>query len=108
ALDDGRRRGSLSFFTDPARALDGAKVIFLCVQTPNRPDGTVDLSAVVAATGAVARHAIDGSVLVNRTTAPVGTAQYLQRLLALERGGDVAVAVNPEFLAEGTAVRDFL
>jgi len=100
--------GRLSFHTDPAAALPGAEVAFVCVGTPNGPDGRVDLSAVLAATGAVLEHAPDGCVLVNRSTAPVGTAAYLRSLALEARGDQVAVAVNPEFLAEGTAVRDFL
>lgn len=104
----GRDAGRLHFDTDPARALVRAFVTFLCVNTPNRPDGAVDLSAVISATQTVAGFVPAGCVLVNRTTAPVGTARYLRSIVAEQRGGDIEVVSNPEFLAEGTAVRDFL
>jgi UDPglucose 6-dehydrogenase len=100
--------GRLSFHTSPAAALAGAQVAFVCVGTPNGPGGRVDLSFVLAATEAVLEHAPAGCVLVNRSTAPVGTASYLRSLASEARGDEISVAVNPEFLAEGTAVRDFL
>lgn len=106
-LRSGRSSGLLSFHDRPEEAIPLAELSFICVGTLNGPDGGVDLSGVVSATVAVAEHARPGSVLVNRSTSPVGTADYIRSLLA-EGGADVAVAVNPEFLAEGTAVRDFL
>jgi len=107
-VERGRERGLLSFHVDPNEALPGATLIFLCVNTDNSPDGSVNLSAVESAVRAVARSAGPGSVLVNRSTAPVGTAEYVRSLLEELREGAVHVAVNPEFLAEGTAVHDFL
>jgi UDPglucose 6-dehydrogenase len=85
-----------------------ADVIFVCVDTPNRADGAVDLSALVAATRAAARHARPYAVLVNRSTAPVGTSGYAAAIAWEERSSPLSITVNPEFLAEGTAVRDFL
>jgi len=107
-MERGRTRELLSFHVDPAEALSGADLIFLCVNTDNGPDGSVDLSSVESAVRTVSRFASDGSVLVNRSTAPVGTAQYIRSLIEELRGGSLRVAVNPEFLAEGTAVHDFL
>jgi len=98
----------LSFHTDPSAALSQADLVFLCVDTPNDARGSVDLSAVVSATRTAVRHVKDGAVVVNRSTAPVGTAEYIRSILEEQRGDVVDVAVNPEFLAEGTAVRDFL
>jgi UDPglucose 6-dehydrogenase len=107
-LARGRARELLSFHTDPAEALTGATLIFLCVNTENSPNGSVNLSAVESAVHTAARFASDGAVLVNRSTAPVGTAQYVGSLIEELRGSSMRVAVNPEFLAEGTAIRDFL
>jgi UDPglucose 6-dehydrogenase len=107
-LDRGRTRELLSFHADPAEALPGADLTFLCVNTDNGPDGSVDLSSVESAVRTVSRFARPGSVLVNRSTAPVGTAQYIRSSIEELRGSEVQVAVNPEFLAEGTAVHDFL
>ncbi len=60
------------------------------------------------ATRTAARHVKDGAVVANRSTAPVGTAEYIRSILEEQRGDVIDVGVNPEFLAEGTAVRDFL
>jgi UDPglucose 6-dehydrogenase len=107
-LERGRTQELLSFHVDPREALTGAALVFLCVNTENGPDGSVDLSAIESAVRAVSTSASDGSVLVNRSTAPVGTAQYIRALIEELRGSSMHVAVNPEFLAEGTAVHDFL
>jgi UDPglucose 6-dehydrogenase len=107
-LARGRAEGRLSFRADPASALSGAQAIFLCVNTESGPDGSVDLSPIHSAVRSVAEVADPGALLVNRSTAPVGTAEYIRSLTDELRGSPMSVAVNPEFLAEGTAVRDFL
>jgi UDPglucose 6-dehydrogenase len=104
----GLSEGRLSIHHDPTDALHDAELIFVCVGTQPGPYGDVDLSGVVEATIAAARHASAGSVLVNRSTAPVGTAEYIRSIVDEECQSDLAVALNPEFLAEGQAVRDFL
>ncbi|MEP7060178.1 MAG: UDP-glucose/GDP-mannose dehydrogenase family protein, partial [Actinomycetota bacterium] len=102
-------RGELTFHTDAREATAGADIVFICVGTPNLPDGSVDMRGLIDATRAVATHAPAGTAIVSRSTAPVGTASYLRSLVVETRGDDNAcVAVNPEFLAEGTAIRDFL
>jgi UDPglucose 6-dehydrogenase len=101
------RAERVTFHRDPAEALAGTSVVFVCVDTPNKDDGQVDLSAVTAAGRTVARFAGEDALLVNRSTVPVGTAEYLRTLLH-EEARTALVAVNPEFLAEGRAVRDFL
>jgi UDPglucose 6-dehydrogenase len=101
------RSGAISVHATPGDALAGARAVFICVNTPNRADGSVELDAVKAATETAVAHAPSDAVLVNRSTAPVGTAEYL-RSIAEEAGSGLRIAVNPEFLAEGTAVRDFL
>src|SRR5919201_6580523 len=110
ALDDllahGLSRRALSFHTDPSEAIPRARVVFVCVDTPNSGDGSVDLSAIVAAARAVGRHAGRETLLVNRSTAPVGTSEYVRSIVEEEAGIAVPVAVNPEFLAEGSAIRD--
>ena len=106
-LAEGRETGRLTFHTDPEQALAPAKLIFICV--PTWANGhTADLSAVVAAASSVARHANDDAVLINRSTSPVGTLEYIRTLIEEERGSPLSVVSNPEFLAEGTAVADFL
>jgi UDPglucose 6-dehydrogenase len=99
--------GRLTIHEDPADALPAADVIFMCVPTMDGGD-LPDLSRIVAATTAVARYASDDAVLVNRTTSPIGTLQMIRTLLNDEGAASIHVAANPEFLAEGSAVSDFL
>jgi len=100
--------GRLSFHLDQSEAVSGASLIFLCVDTPNTGQGAVDISSLVSAAMGVLQHAEAGAAVVNRSTAPVGTATYLRSLAEEIREGEVAVAVNPEFLAEGAAIGSFL
>ena len=99
--------GRLTVHQDPADALPSADVIFMCVPTTDGED-LPDLSRIVEATTAVARYASDSAVLVNRSTSPVGTLQMIRTLLDDEGAASIHVASNPEFLAEGSAVSDFL
>jgi UDPglucose 6-dehydrogenase len=103
----GVESGRLSFHAEPAEALAQASVAFVCVNTPNGAAG-VDLGAVLATVNSVTSYAPPGTLLVNRSTAPVGTGEYIRSIVQERRGTEVGVAVNPEFLAEGTAVADFL
>jgi UDPglucose 6-dehydrogenase len=100
----------LSFVVGAANAVRNAEFVFLCVQTPPGPDGAADLTALEVAVREIAPVLRPGSVVINKSTVPVGTAAFVERLLG-EAGvpaGSIGVASNPEFLREGTAVRDFL
>jgi UDPglucose 6-dehydrogenase len=100
----------LRFVTGAARAAADAEIIFLCVQTPQGNDGAADLSFVEAVAREIAPVLRPGAVVVNKSTVPVGTTRFVQRVLS-ESGAphdDVSVASNPEFLREGQAVQDFL
>lgn len=87
-----------------------AQVVFIAVGTPPRPDGSADLSAVEAAAAEIARAMTDYTVIVDKSTVPVETGEWVQKTVARinKRGVPFDVASNPEFLAEGTAVADFL
>ena len=105
--------GRIRFTTDPAEAVDGAEVVFICVGTPPRHDGSPDLSYVQAAAAAVAAHATTPVVVAEKSTVPVQTGQRIRQALRLEtqarrRGLHHDVVSNPEFLREGTAVEDTL
>jgi UDPglucose 6-dehydrogenase len=102
---EGRANGRLSFVVGAAAAARGAEFTFLCVQTPSRPDGSADLGWVEAAARELAPVLAPDSVVVNKSTVPVGSVAVVEEALAR---GDVAVVSNPEFLREGSAVRDFL
>ncbi|MEV7598869.1 UDP-glucose/GDP-mannose dehydrogenase family protein [Kitasatospora sp. NPDC089797] len=106
-LDSGR----LSFTTDPAVAAAGAEAHFLCVGTPQRADGTgADLGQVASAVRALAPHLHGRTLVVGKSTVPVGTAEWVERLLRkhVPDDADPEVAWCPEFLREGRAVEDVL
>ena len=83
----------------------GAEFVFLCVPTPQSDDGSADLSYVEAVAKEIAPHLEPGSVIVNKSTVPVGSATGGR---AGTRPPDISVVSNPEFLREGTAVPDSL
>ena len=102
---DGLATGRLEFTASSPAAVEGADFAFLCVPTPMGPGGAADLGAlesVLAEIGPVLPH---GCVLVCKSTVPVGTCARVAELVGRP---DVAVVSNPEFLREGSAVRDFL
>ena len=109
-VEDNVRDGRLSFTTDLAAAVRGADAVFLAVGTPTRRgDGHADLSYVYAAAEQVARAADGRLVLVTKSTVPVGTGREVQRIVRAARPElDIAVASNPEFLREGSAIGDFM
>ncbi|MEO7654619.1 MAG: UDP-glucose/GDP-mannose dehydrogenase family protein [Sphingomicrobium sp.] len=101
-------RGRLSFTTDLAEAVRGAQAVFIAVGTPaRRGDGHADLTFVFEAVRELARHIEPGTVVVTKSTVPVGTGDEIERILAEEGVEGVAVASNPEFLREGAAIADF-
>ena len=104
-LDAGRLRFTGSF----AAVADFADVHFLCVGTPQAAGGHADLGYLDAAVDALAPHLTRKTLLVGKSTVPVGTARLLRAGRARRRpGGEVDLAWNPEFLREGYAVRDSL
>lgn len=98
--------GRLRFTTSLAGGAAFARTHFLCVGTPQRPDSeAADLRFVNAVVDGLAPHLLPGSLVVGKSTVPVGTAAGLGRRLAATTPGS-EVAWNPEFLREGCAVRD--
>ena len=104
-LAEGLASGRLSFTTDAGEATRGADFVFLCLPTPQGADGAADLRFVVEAARQISPHLPRGAVVVTKSTVPVGSASVV--IDALDRP-DVAVVSNPEFLREGTAVKDWL
>jgi UDPglucose 6-dehydrogenase len=99
----------LSFTADLAEAVGSADAVFIAVGTPSRRgDGHADLSYVYEAAREVAA-ALDGfTVVITKSTVPVGTCDEIERIIYDERpDADVAVVSNPEFLREGAAIHDF-
>ena len=102
--------GRLRFTTELSPAVGEADLVFIAVGTPTRRgDGHADLSYVYAAARDVAKHLEGYTVIVDKSTVPVGTARQVARIVREERPeADFDVASNPEFLREGSAVEDSL
>ncbi len=103
------KAGRLSFTTDLKSAVAQADVVFIAVGTPSRRgDGHADLGYVYAAAAEIA-EAIDGfTVVVTKSTVPVGTGDEVERIIReTNPQADFAVVSNPEFLREGAAIEDF-
>jgi UDPglucose 6-dehydrogenase len=100
----------LKFVVGAVEAARTAEFVFLCVPTPPGHDGSADMTIVEDVVREVAPVLRPGSVVITKSTVPVGSTALVERLLG-ESGvpaGAIGVASNPEFLREGTAVRDFL
>jgi UDPglucose 6-dehydrogenase len=102
------RAGRLAFTTDTAEAVREAEIVFLAVGTPSRPDGGADLVALLDAARAVGRALAADTVVVTKSTVPVGTGDLLRETIAQVTAQPFSVASNPEFLKEGDAVNDFM
>ena len=102
--------GRLSFTTNLAEAVKGAELVFIAVGTPARAGhGDADLSFVYMAARELAPLIDDYSVVVVKSTVPVGTGDVVQKIIgSVRRPGTFSVASNPEFRREGVAIRDFL
>lgn len=101
--------GRLSFTIDVASAIRDAEIVFIAVGTPPAADGSADLSAVWAVARTIGEYATGFTVVVDKSTVPVGTAdRVLEVLREAGPGKDFAVVSNPEFLKEGDAVSDFM
>ncbi len=98
----------LSFTTELAEGVAGAEAVFIAVGTPaRRGDGHADLTFVFQAVRELAPLVKPGTVLVTKSTVPVGTGDKIAEILAEVGAECVSVASNPEFLREGAAIRDF-
>lgn len=105
--------GNICFTGESASVIKHSEVIFLCVGTPPKPDGSADLSQIETAVREIVRNAHEDEykLIVVKSTVPVGTSQQLRKLVREEAKGrrlNIEVASNPEFLREGSAVGDFM
>ncbi len=102
--------GRLSFTTDTAAAVKGVDAVFIAVGTPSRRgDGHADLSYVYAAAAEIAAEIDQYTVIVTKSTVPVGTGREVARIIRETRpDAEFDVASNPEFLREGSAIGDFM
>ena len=106
----GIQSGCLKFTTNLKEALNGADAVFIAVGTPSRRgDGHADLSYVFTAAEEIADNLSSSTVVVTKSTVPVGTGRKVQEILKVRRPDlDISVASNPEFLREGSAIEDFM
>jgi UDPglucose 6-dehydrogenase len=104
-VTEGIRSGRLRFVLGAKVASEQAEFHYLCVPTPQGLDGSADLSYIEAAAAEIGPVLAPESVVVNKSTVPVGSTRVVERALGRS---DVFVVSNPEFLREGTAVTDFL
>ena len=101
-------RGRLTFSTDATEGVKDAEAVFIAVGTPaRRGDGHADLTFVFQAVRELAKVIAAGTVVVTKSTVPVGTGDKIEAILREEGVTDVSVASNPEFLREGAAIADF-
>jgi UDPglucose 6-dehydrogenase len=103
------KAGRLDFTTDLAAPVAEAEAVFIAVGTPSRRgDGHADLTYVYAAAREIAKAVCGFTVVITKSTVPVGTGDEVERLIReANPSADVVVASNPEFLREGAAIRDF-
>jgi UDPglucose 6-dehydrogenase len=101
-------RGRLTFTTDLPSAVEDAEAVFIAVGTPaRRGDGHADLTYVFEAVRELAKVIRPGTVVVTKSTVPVGTGDKIEQILREQGVTEVSVASNPEFLREGAAIADF-
>ena len=99
--------GRLSFTTDTPAAAAAAEVVFLCVETPQGEDGKPDLERIRSATRDIAASIRGFTLIVVKSTVPVGTTETLRQLVSSLTEEPFSIACNPEFLKAGSAVSDF-
>lgn len=107
------KAGRISFTTDAGAGIDHAEVVFICVGTPPNPDGSSNLSAVHAVARSIGQSMTRRTVIVDKSTVPVGTGDIVAALIQDELNKrevsiPFAVVSNPEFLKEGAAIDDFM
>lgn len=102
------RDNRLSFTTSLKEGVEGAEIIFLALPTPPGEDGSADLSYVLNSAAELGRLLNTYTIIVNKSTVPVGTSKKVREAIAHQTGLEFDIVSNPEFLREGVAVEDFM
>ena len=104
------KKGRLSFSTSIADSTRKAKIIFICVGTPSRKNGEADLSNIEKVCHEIARHMQSYKLIVEKSTVPVKTGEWVKDTIRFfkKKGVDFDIVCNPEFLREGSAIKDFM
>jgi len=105
-----RQDGRLTFTTDIETGIKDSEAIFICVGTPSREDGSADLTSVEKVSRVIAEHIDSYKLVVEKSTVPVETSDWIKKTINTfkKNGCEFDVASNPEFLREGSAVKDFM
>lgn len=112
-VHDNYKKGSLAFSTDIKQSIEAATIAFIAVGTPMGDDGSADLQYVLAVARSIGAYMNSYTVIVDKSTVPVGTAEKVRQTVQTEldkRGSNLKfdVVSNPEFLKEGAAIKDFM
>jgi UDPglucose 6-dehydrogenase len=102
------KQGRLKFTTSLAEGIENAKIIFLALPTPPGEDGSADLKYILNVSADLSGLLKEYTVVVNKSTVPVGTADKVRGIIAAHAKTEFDVVSNPEFLREGVAVEDFM
>ncbi len=105
------KKKRLNFTSSIKEGIKESKIIFICVGTPTRIDGNSDLSSIEVVIREIAQLSISNKIIVEKSTVPVKTAEYIKKNLDLYKKNKklkFSVVSNPEFLREGSAIKDFL
>lgn len=104
------KKGNLNFTPDLNKAIQSSDVLFVSVNTPQKEDGSADMTFVEGVSRKIAENLNDYKVVVEKSTVPVKTSMWIKKTIIAYKKKDVDfdVASNPEFLREGSAVSDFL
>ncbi|MEZ4572163.1 MAG: UDP-glucose/GDP-mannose dehydrogenase family protein [Thermomicrobiales bacterium] len=102
------KSGRLTFTSDYGDAIPNAEFVFICVDTPSALDGEADMRAVRAAAGMIGSHLTGHTVIIDKSTMPIGAGDVVTDIIAAHKSDDATFGVvsNPEFLREGSAVHD--
>ncbi len=108
-LERNRKAKRIRFTTSISSAVHNSEIIFICVATPSKKDGSTDLSQVKAAASQIAKNIKSQKIIVNKSTVPIGTGELVEKVISknLKKPVPFDVVSNPEFLREGQAIRDF-
>lgn len=98
----------LSFETNLKEVLKTTAIVFIAVGTPSKKNGEVDLRYVKTCAKEIGKNMADYLIIVNKSTVPIGTSDFVSRIIKKYYKGDFDVVSNPEFLREGSAVSDFM
>lgn len=102
-----KNKNNLTYTTD-IRQVKSANIVIICVPTPSCPDGSCDLSFIFAVANNIAGNLQPNATIVLRSTAAIGATEQVDELIKMKNPNQFSMGFVPEFLAEGTAVRDFL